>query len=207
MSSKIYFYRKANIKECPRLTFLLLFSLHILIIAISFGNVFLDCVTLIFCFKIISGKFLLNEFWLQVMSKILWCGGLTHITNGLNSYFPLISSLPCHSTISPLLQLNFFSALCNAWCHIWETQMTTCHSPPLTALGFSSVKGDSKGCLIEHLYVRYKGVDVASMSPCSWQWEITCTHMPHVVLTELCLNSLHHVSTCCVRGLMKMPEK
>lgn len=136
MSSKIYFYRKANIKECPRLTFFLLFSLHILIIAISFGNVFLDRVTLIFCFKIISGKFLLNEFWLQVMSKILWCGGLTHITNGLNSYFPLIYSLPCRSTISPLLQLNFFSALYNAWCRIWETQMTTCHFTSVNCPGF-----------------------------------------------------------------------
>ena len=88
MSYKVCFYRKANIKECPCLTFLLLFSLHILIIAISFGNVFLDCVTLIIYFKIISGKFLLKEFWLQIMTMILWGWGLSHISKELNLCSP-----------------------------------------------------------------------------------------------------------------------
>ena len=110
MGYQVYFYRKANIKECPCFTFLL-FSLHILIIAISFGNVFLGCVTLIIYFKIISGKFLLKEFRLQIVTKILWGWGLSHISKGLNPCSPLISALPGHSAIVFPLPLTFSSAL------------------------------------------------------------------------------------------------
>lgn len=76
-------------------------------------------------------------------------------------------------------------------------------SPQLTALGFSSVKGESKGCLIKLLHLRYKGTDVASMSPWNWQWGITCTHTPDVVLAKLYLNSLLPMPMCCIRGLTK----
>lgn len=101
-------------KECPRFTFLFFFSLHILIIAISFNNVFLDHVTLILCFKIVTVEFLLNEFWLQIMTKILFSFfffGLVHISKILNSCFPLIYFLLCHSTAAPLLRLDSYSAL------------------------------------------------------------------------------------------------
>lgn len=59
-----------------------------------------------------------------------------HILKVLNFYFSLIDSLPCHSTWAPLLQLNFYSALQKACCHICETQVTRCHFTSINCPGF-----------------------------------------------------------------------
>lgn len=83
-------------------------------------------------FKNYFNKFLVNSgsrLWLRYF---VWPYSYL---KSIEFLLPLNLLLSCHSTIVPWLQLSFDSALCNAWCHIWEAQMTRCHFTSINCPG------------------------------------------------------------------------